>query len=449
MLFVAAAIGLSLLLTGHLVQRSIEHHFTLQDAEELQVVADSVCSVLAQAGADPRAQTAALPSAVSGHHGVYYRVTTAAGEPLYASPGIDWSSLPPDLPTGDTVELDSLQTWHTDQRSYQGASVAFEAGREQFRVAVAIDIGFHEHFLGSLPLNLMLITLLVGALTLLAAAYGVYRGHAPLREFSERVRNIQTDRLNLRLDEATVPVELRDLVQAFNGMLARLDEGFTRLSNFSDDIAHELRTPLTNLITQTQVALGQSRTASEYRELLYSNLEEQERLAKMVNDMLWLAKSDHGLIRPDMATVHPEQEIGELFEFFEALAEDSGVELVLRGGKRMVHCDRELLRRALSNLLSNAIAHCPRGGRVTVGVTAEGDGLAIAVHNPGTPIPPEQLERIFDRFFRGHASRQRRGEHAGLGLAIVKSIVELHGGTVAASSDRSGTTFTLRLPALV
>jgi two-component system heavy metal sensor histidine kinase CusS len=392
------------------------------------------------------AQLAALPGAVTGHHGVYYQVATVAGELLYSSPGMDWSSLPADLPVVDSVEPGNLGTWRAGEHSYQGAAVVFEAAGERYRTVVAINIQFHLQFLRSLQHNLWLITLLVGALTLLAAAYGVYRGHAPLRTLSEKVRAIDADRLSLRLDADAVPVELRDLVQSFNSMLARLDEDFTRLSNFSDDIAHELRTPLTNLITQTQVVLGQSRTASEYRELLYSNLEEQERLAKMVNDMLWLAKSEHGLIRPALAPVKLGDEISRLFEYFEALAEDQGVGLVSRGGANVAHCDREMLSRALSNVLSNAIAHCPRGGRVTVGVAGASEGIAISVHNPGPPIPSEQLGRLFDRFYRGDASRQQQSEHAGLGLAIVKAIVELHGGTIAAASDRRGTTFTLHLP---
>jgi two-component system heavy metal sensor histidine kinase CusS len=150
----------------------------------------------------------------------------------------------------------------------------------------------------------------------------------------------------MRLDFRSMPLELRYLASAFNQMIARLEDSFTRLSHFSADIAHELRTPLTNLITQTQVALGRARTLDEYRELLYSNLEEQERLAKMVNDMLWLAKSDHGLLKPVQVTLDLATEVRELFDFFGALAEEKHITLSLEGQAPGVMGDRAMLRRA-------------------------------------------------------------------------------------------------------
>jgi two-component system heavy metal sensor histidine kinase CusS len=230
-------------------------------------------------------------------------------------------------------------------------------------------------------------------------------------------------------------------------MIGRLEDSFTRLSHFSADIAHELRTPLTNLITQTQVALGKARTLDEYRELLYSNLEEQERLAKMVNDMLWLAKSDHGLLKPVQVPLDLASEVKELFDFFEALAEEKHITLSLEGHTLAVNGDRAMMRRAISNLLSNAIRHTPAGERIRIHLsTAANDTASLSVINPGSTIPAEHLPRVFDRFYRADPSRARQSEGAGLGLAIVRSIVEAHGGRVEAISDQHVTTFTLYLP---
>ena len=330
---------------------------------------------------------------------------------------------------------------------FRGVVTQASVGNRSYQITAAIDMDFHLKFLESFQQSLWLIMLLAGTITLLAAWFGVHQGHAPLRSLSDAIRAIQADRLHVRLDPATVPKELQVLVTAFNQMIERLDNSFTRLSHFSADIAHELRTPLTNLITQTQVGLGQVRKQDEYRELLYSNLEEQERLARMVNDMLWLAKSDHGLIKPANVPMDMVVEVQESFDFFAALAEEKGVGLELEGVVPLIHGDRAMLRRALSNLLSNAIRHTPEGGTVQVRLGHHGnDEVYLYVNNPGSTIPDEHLPRIFDRFYCVDPSRTRQNEGAGLGLAIAKSITEAHGGRVKVTSEHGNTIFTLYFP---
>jgi two-component system heavy metal sensor histidine kinase CusS len=244
-----------------------------------------------------------------------------------------------------------------------------------------------------------------------------------------------------------MPGELKVLVNSFNHMICRLDDSFTRLSNFSADIAHELRTPITNLITQTQVALGKSRSLDEYRELLYSNLEEQERLAKMVNDMLWLAQSEHGLLKPIWEPLNLEQEMRELFDFFEALAEEKRIELAFQGTALHIRGDRSMLRRAISNILSNALRYTPAGKTIKVKVEPENEAyVRLSVENPGPMISAEHLAKIFDRFYQVDPSRQRLSGGAGLGLAIARSIVEAHDGHIDAYSDHNVTRFTIIFP---
>lgn len=451
MLFVALAISMSLLLIGQLVQRSIERHFIEQDAEEMQVMTDAVTRVVLGASGNTVRLSVELPRAISGHHGVFYQVTDHNGHILYTSPGVDLFSPFKELRPTKEVGISKLHTWKSSGKTYLGALVETTAADQNYRIVTAIDQDFHIHFLESFRHRLWLIMIGAGIFTLLASLLAVHQGHAPLRALSGSVRTIKTDRLNVRLDPKSAPPELHDLVLSFNDMLERLEEGFTRLSNFSEDIAHELRTPLTNLITQTQVALSKSRTQTEYRDLLYSNLEEQERLAKMVNDVLWLAKSEHGLIKPTLVTLSVFDEIKRLFDFFEALADEKQVSLVLEGQDQFIRADRDMLLRAVSNLLSNAIRHTPNGGQVTVRVEPENKRIRLSVNNPGNVIPAEHLSKIFDRFYRVEASRRRESEGGGLGLglAITKSIIELHKGSIGVHSDSGATTFTVSLPTAV
>jgi two-component system heavy metal sensor histidine kinase CusS len=246
--------------------------------------------------------------------------------------------------------------------------------------------------------------------------------------------NITASRLDDRLSVDTLPVELVDLADAFNAMLGRLEDSFRRLSEFSSDLAHELRTPISNLLTHTQVALQRSRSTEEYREVLYSNIEEFERLARTISDMLFLAKADNGLIVPRTEVVDLANEVRDLFDYYDALVDERGVRLGLTG-EGTVPGERLMIRRAISNLLSNAVNHTPRGGTISVRIDREDTGgVRVAVENNGETIPSEHLPRLFDRFYRVDPARQRLGEGAGLGLAITKSIVAAHRGFVRAFS---------------
>ena len=166
----------------------------------------------------------------------------------------------------------------------------------------------------------------------------------------------------------------------------------------------------------------------------------------MVNDMLWLAQNDNGLLDPDWESLDLVQEVRATFEFFEALADEKGVRLQVEGKASSMTGDRAMLRRVLSNLLSNAIRFTPRGKDVSVRVSDSTASTNLVVENPGAEIPGEHLPRLFDRFYRVDPSRKRESEGAGLGLAIVRSIVEAHGGTVDANSQRGRTSFSISFP---
>ena len=258
---------------------------------------------------------------------------------------------------------------------------------------------------------------------------------------------VTAQQLSHRLPVDSVPFELAELAQSLNDMLARLEEAFIRLSDFSSDIAHELRTPVSNLMTQTQVALSRARSADEYRNILESNAEEFERMARMISDMLLLAKAENGLVVPNRETLDLATEVRALFDFYDALADEKGLQLRLEG-RAEVSADRLMLRRALGNLLSNAVRHASANTLLRVLVGDDADTVSIAIENSGEAIAPENLGRVFDRFYRVDPSRQRSSEGTGLGLAITRSIVLAHGGTIIAKSAGAVTTFTIRLPRL-
>lgn len=319
-------------------------------------------------------------------------------------------------------------------------------GPEAYLVAVAMDIDGHLQFLSSFKRIQWWTLCIVMCIAILVTWFAVKWGHIPIRKANEKVRAITSSKLHMRLNPKEVPIELEETVASFNDMLARIEDGFLHLENFSADIAHELRTPVTNLTTQTEVVVGQVRSTDEYREVLYSNLEEFGRLNRMINDMLFLAQTDNDPDNLNLEIVNLTETIQGLFEYFEAWVEEQGVSLQLKGRAVPIRADREMFRRALSNLLSNAIRYTPRGETVTVRLFQNEQATTISVENPGEKIPAEELPRLFNRFYRGDPSRQRKGDGAGLGLAIVKSIVEAHGGTVHTESDDTMTRFVIVLP---
>lgn len=448
---IALTITLVFLALGWLIEGSLEHHFAMQDAEELGGVVHSIEQVLTTLPKDATRDdiTHRLSDAVKGHHGMYYQVQDASGHILFATPGPNLNVIAAKLAASLDIEAGHLHTWQEQGRSYRGTLVDIapsEGSQQHYTAAVAASTSFHDHFLARFRQTIWAATSIAGLFAILATWLAVYSGHAPLRAISTRIRGLSANQLDIRLDPDRVPIELSELATSFNATLARIEQDFQRLSNFSADIAHELRTPVTNLITQTQVLLSKDRSIEAYREVLYSNLEEYERMAKMIGDMLYLAQTDNQLIKPELADLDMPTEVDALFEYFEPWADERHVSLTRMGAMPPVRGDRLMLRRALSNLLSNAIRHTAEGQTVTVSLASDEAGPVIQISNPGPTIAPEHLPHLFDRFYRVDPSRHRNGDGAGLGLAIVKSIVEAHGGEIAVRSGDGITTFEMRLP---
>ena len=449
---IGAGITALLLCFGWLVERSINAHFVEQDIHELNAAKTSIQATLRQFDDETAADKlkAHFDSTLSGHHKAEFLVADNNGRVLYATPGTHLEAALGQLRPVNQINDTTVSSWQQEGKTFRSALVQLGVGTDQqadpFSVVLATDIDFHLHFLNSFHRYLWWLTALACLIAIAATWLAVHQGHAPIRRISQQINRINSEQLHLRLDSTGVPAELAPMATAFNEMIDRLEDGFRRLSNFSGDIAHELRTPITNLTTQTQVALSRARTAQEYREILYSNLEEYERMAKMIGNMLFLAKADNGLIEPERSVVPLMAELRELADFFEAWCEERQVTIIVSGDQAATAAaDKAMLRRALSNLLSNAIRHTPKGGAILADVHNNAGAVRISITNPGPTIAPEHLTHLFERFYRPDASRHRNGEGAGLGLAIVKSIVQAHGGQVSASSDNGVTRFEVLL----
>lgn len=342
-------------------------------------------------------------------------------------------------------QLPAMNMASDEAPAYRELQAPLDAGNPQgAQLTLILDITHHQHFLQRMQ---RLIWMTMGFSALATALLGAWAARAslrPLRRMSEVAAQVSAHSLTTRLDAGQMPQELRGLAGELNAMLARLEEAFQRLSAFSADIAHELRTPLTGLLTQTQVVLSRSRGLEDYREALHGNLEELERLTAMVNDMLFLAKADHGLLAPNRQVLALAGEVDELLEFYGPLAEEKSIRLE-RDGELSVQGDRPLLRRVLANLLDNALRFTPDGGQIRVRL----EPGRLSVENPGREIPAERLPRLFDRFYRADpARREGQGEHAGLGLAICRSIVRAHGGEIRCESAGGWTRFVIEFPDL-
>ncbi|QRK83405.1 heavy metal sensor histidine kinase [Pseudomonas granadensis] len=287
---------------------------------------------------------------------------------------------------------------------------------------------------------------IVGVLLASALGYWVARiGLQPLIKLSQEAQRLAPPLRAGRLRLSPLPPELAQFVESFNSTLERVELAYSRLESFNADVAHELRSPLTNLIGQTQVALTRGRSAEHYFEVLQSNLEELERLRSIINDMLFLASADQGNKATRLTSTSLADEVATTLEYLDFILEDAQVQVQVSGDAQ-VQIEVAHLRRALINLLSNAVQHTEPGEVIEVCIEVKEHQVSIGVANPGLPIASEHLPRLFERFYRVDASRRNSGNNHGLGLAIVKAIALMHGGDVFVRSDRGINTFGIHLP---
>ena len=413
---------------GLVVRTAVDDHFADMDRSQMAGKLELLQQALAGMRSPddtPRIQQE-LDRALVGHHDLLVRIDDT-NDQLWFQAGHD------QIPSDKRTAL----SWEAEGTPYRGMTATTASG---YRITVGIDIGHHQQFLHAFERELLMIGLCGLSAMAVLGFLVTRRGLAPVQDMTDLVARSSAQQLGNRLTISDMPVELQELATAFNDMLDRIGESLTRLSEFSSDLAHELRTPINNLMTQTQVSLSKPRNTEEYKETLYANLEEYERLARMIADMLFLAKADRGLIVPSIEPVNLHKTFEDLCEFYEAVAAEKSVKFSI-AGEASINGDKLMLHRAFGNLLENAIRHSHANNTIKIKIDTDNSTTNIVVANTGETIKIEQLPRLFDRFYRADSSRQRNEEGSGLGLAIAQSIINAHAGNISVRSENGVTKF--------
>lgn len=345
----------------------------------------------------------------------------ADGQPFYADPSV-----------GSHAMSEHIRSVDFDIEAPQLAGGLLKA---RYTVDFSADAKFGRNWM----VVFVVITLLAGAMVWAGSRWHVRRALRPLNELAAQTRAISARRLDQRLSLADPAEELLPWVEQFNALMQRLEGAVAQLEGFNADVAHELRTPLAALIGHTEVALSRKRPAEALRDTLLSNLEEAQRLAALVNDMLFLSQADRGATARRGPTASLAALAAQVVEFHEALIEEAGLTARIEGDAQAA-VDEPLVKRALANLLGNAIRYAQRGSCVAVCIAPDAaEQVRVEVRNAGEPIAPQHLERLFDRFFRVDVARPDSQSHHGLGLAIVAAIARMHAGRPLAASEGGST----------
>lgn len=393
----------------------------------------------------PEAMQEQLKLPRSGNMTYWIRLLDATGRTLAETPGMNEL-----LPSGvfpksraDGV-IDTPRDHRTPGRLFSLSTTRGPAQERSYIIQVGQDRTVDEQFTQEFGALLGVVLVFGIFLSAMIATTVTKRGLRPLAEMTRSFKRVGPTHLHERVPPTGWPRELQPLAAAFDDMLDRLETSFTRLSQFSADIAHEIRTPVANIRGEAEVALTRPRTSAEYREVIESNVAECERLSGIIDNLLFLARAEAAERSIQTTLFNGREEIEKIAAFYQTIAEEQQI-VIECDGEGKVFADPLLFGRAISNLVENALRFTPVRGRIQISIEANTGASKIFVSDNGCGIPPQHLAKVFDRFYRVDSSRSSHG--AGLGLALVKSIAELHEGSAEITSEiNHGTTVTLTFP---
>ena len=448
---------LILTFSGLFLDWVLRHDMELEDRQFLAAEMQSIRILLREYPLDIQAWKAEIEretyAAASTFIKYYVRISDETGKPLIETPGMgqiaDNSLFPKAVRTSGT-SVEYIKAISIDGKPLLLTSAVVEGyrvGDTGRIVRIALDMSHETAITNDYRQKVAFV--IIGGI-LISAFLGLLitkEGLRPLTELTSTVKGITPEKLKERVGPREWPAEIASLANTFDTMLNRLEESFTSLSQFSADLAHELRTPINNLRGEAEVTLSKARTVEEYRQVLMSGLEEYERLSRMIENLLFLARSDSRKSGISPSPLNARQEAAEILEYYDAIREENDITVTITGNA-LVNADKTLFRRAIANVLSNAFQYTPGKGKITIHIdSSQTTSLQITVIDTGIGIEPENLSRIFDRFYRTPKARSLHPQGTGLGFSIVKSIMELHGGNVTVKSEpASGTAVTLEFP---
>lgn len=406
--------------------------------------------------ADPELDKDLLKKAVIDHpirtrnslYRYYIRVVDNKNNVIIETPGMSQI-----IPMSENPAVKEVVTQNSGWRKYADsnyivnlAPIQIASTKQQGYVQVALDTS-HQHAITHDRRIFVFFLLLGMALSYIIGRVVTNRGLRSLDVLTNTVKNISTSSLNHRVDPDAMPTELAVLAKAFNQMLDRIETSFANMHRMSADMSHELRTPITNLIGQTELLLSYEHTEDDLRNTHSSNLEELQRIASLIENILFLSRAESQLPDIDKQNIDVAAEVNKVCEYFQVLSEDKNIQITAEGHAKL-HANAVMFRRLMSNLVSNAVKYTPQNGYVRVSIKEENKNVIITVSDNGIGILAQHLPRLFDRFYRVDDSRSAQIAGTGLGLSIVKSIVDLHHGSVSIESELNvGTTIIVTLPA--
>lgn len=443
-LWYGGVLALVLTLFGTVVYLTLRHQLLTRIDRGLQEELADVLSEIKRAR-DEKSLQQWLQRRFAGHEGFDFQVTRANGQRFFVNPRFESVHLPVAEDQGPSsrfrnVELSSERRWRVISALQSGPG-------EDLIVQVARSLKPFDHELA----ELLFTFLLVGPFTLIAVVGSGYflarRALAPVDQITETAKQITAERLSHRIRVINPNDELGALAETLNSMIERLEQSFTEMQRFTADAAHELRTPLAVMRSEAEVTLQAPRSPEEHRQTLENLLEEINRLSHISDQLLFLCRQDAGLHPVVREEVCIEELIRDVTDNMQMVAQEKQIRLQVNGIQPgRIRSNAQHLRRVLYNLLDNAIKYTEPNGEVTVTSAVDPQGLTIEVEDTGIGIPPEQISRVFERFYRVSPSRSET-EGTGLGLAICRSCIQVLQGSIRIESTvGNGTTVHITLP---
>ncbi|PYL41170.1 MAG: two-component sensor histidine kinase, partial [Verrucomicrobia bacterium] len=377
-------------------------------AEDNAVLVDKVADLRADIReSGPNAFAEELKSRRAAEHTAYWiRMLDSQGRTYAETPGMA-RSLPAEIfppPQESASIVGGLKDYRRGSKLFSLVALNEQSGSQRYTLQVAQDRSSDER----VERNFAVLFIIVLSGSVLASAFIAVivtkRGLRPLREMTQSLARVGPTHLKERVIPADWSRELKPLAIAFDDMLKRLDDSFTRLSQFSADLAHELRTPIANMIGETQVALTRDRTAAEYRETIESTVGECERLSRIVDNLLFVARADAAREPIERKRFDARAAVEKIAAFYQTVAEERHVAISCSGDGE-IYADPDLFQRALGNLLDNALRFTPQDGSIQITLSEHNADVEVAVSDNGCGIAPEHLPRVFDRFYRAESSR--------------------------------------------